>query len=295
MVQEGLLVADGAVEDAGEVLAAVIVEAEVQVHLGAHVGDEEGVPAAGRFLTQHHQIVGPVLVQGGLGAADLVDVDHPVDVRREDGCVPFRVDEPPAGDFVPKVMGAAQALLLAVQGDENNGMGVGLAQFLHVLEHPGQCEEGGDAGSVAVRPGIQVPAERADVVEMGGDDHVLVPASGEEAHDVVGGGAGQCTEAAEPGAVGRQEAAGGELAGDAGLRMDGTRRSGGTAGADAVGEELHPGPEACFVGQGLGVARADEDTCGLGPGECRRGEQEQAGMQKFSGHPSEGHDKCLSL
>ena len=170
-------------------------------------------------------------------------------------------------------------------------MGIGLAELLQVLEHLRQGQERRDAGGVAVRAGIKGAGERADMVIVRGDDHVAVPAAGKEAHDIVRGAAGEGAEAVEVGAAGRFEAVGGELAGDGRLRVQGARRPGGPAGAEAVGEEGHSGAEAGRVGQVLGVAGADEIARRLRSGEGRQGGEGEADAQKFSGQASDGHDK----
>ena len=172
---------------------------------------------------------------------------------------------------------AAEALFLTVEGDENQRAGIGLPEFLHLLKHAREREERGDARGIAVGAGIHGPGECADVIVMRGDDHVLVPASGQEAQDIVGGSTGNRPESAEPGAVRGKGAGGGEFPGDARLRVDGARRAGGPAGEEAVGEEFHPRPEAVFGGDRLSVARADDITLRLGRGESRQGQQGKQG------------------
>jgi hypothetical protein len=169
---------------------------------------------------------------------------------------------------------AAEALFLAVQGDENERAGIGFPEFLHLLKHAREREERGDARGIAVGTGIEGSGKCADVIVMRGDNHVLVPASGQEAQDIVGGSAGDRPESVVPGAAGGKEAGGGELPGDARLRVDGARRAGGPAGEEAVGEKFHPRPEAVFGGDRLSVARADDIPLGLGRGESRQGQQE---------------------
>ena len=172
---------------------------------------------------------------------------------------------------------AAEALLLAVQGDENDRTGIGFPEFLHLLEHARERKHCGNARCIAVRAGIQSAGECADVIEMRRDNHVLVPVSGQEAEDIVGAGAGNRPESVEPGAACGKKAGGGEFPGDARLCVDGARRAGGPAGEEAVGKEFHPRAEAVLGGDGLGVAGADDITLGLGLGESRQGQQEEAG------------------
>ena len=192
-------------------------------------------------------------------------------------------------------MRAGKALFLAVQGREDDRMGIGFSEVLQVPEHLRQGQERGYARSVAVRTGIQGSGECADMVEMRGDDHVTVPAAGKEAHDIMGGAAGEGTETVKVRASGGQQAVGRELAGDGRLCMEGARSPRGPAGAETVCEERHAGAEPGLVSQVLCVAGADKRTRRLGRrvgGQCC---EQEAGAQKFSGHPSEGHDKCLSL
>ncbi len=174
-------------------------------------------------------------------------------------------------------------------------MGIGFPEFLQVLEHLRQGQERRDTGSVAVRAGIQGSGERADVVVVGGDHHIPVPAAGEEAHDIVRRAAGDGAETAEISAAGGFEAIGRKLAGDGRLRVQGAWRPGGPAGAEAVGEEGYTGAETVFIGQVLGVAGADKIAGSLRSGEGRQGGKREAEAQKFSGQSSDGHDKCLSL
>jgi hypothetical protein len=97
---------------------------------------------------------------------------------------------------------------------------------------------------------------------MRGDDHVLVPASGQEAQDIVGGSAGDRPESVVPGAAGGKEAGGGELPGDARLRVDGARRAGGRPERRLSEKNSTRVRTAVFGGDRLSVARADDIPLG---------------------------------
>ena len=159
-----------------------------------------------------------------------------------------------------------------------------------MLEHPGQGGQGGNAGSIAVRSRIQGSLQGADMVEVRGDDHIPVAGSGEKAHDIVSRLSGHGPESAEITVPGRQQAASGKLASDAGHGPGGTRGSGCPAAAHRVRQEFHPGAERLFGGDGFRIARADHISFGLRLGDKRRQEQRESDMKKINLHPCNGHN-----
>ena len=74
MLQENPLVTDAAVEELGEILAAIIVEAQFQADVLVPVYPLQRTAAARCLLREHHDIVGLSFGERGQGAAKLIQV-----------------------------------------------------------------------------------------------------------------------------------------------------------------------------------------------------------------------------
>ena len=112
------------------------------------------MPAAGFLVGQHHQVVTASGSKGRNGPADLVYIDHIVDLVRGYGLPCLGVFDLPVAKKAGYLGRAAHIELLAVEGDEDYASGVILPEHFQAGEHLGERQERRDAGGIAVGAGI---------------------------------------------------------------------------------------------------------------------------------------------
>ena len=130
--------------------------------------------------------MGVALGDGGQGGSQLVQVHYQRNLLFLDGGSARGIRQLPLLDKTPQVPGTGQVFLFAVQGCENDSAGIRAFPLFHVAEHTGYLQQGGYAGCVAVRSGVEGASQRAQIVKMGHDQDIAgrLGAAGNEAQHV---------------------------------------------------------------------------------------------------------------
>ena len=123
VVYEVLAVADLAVENVRETLAAVIVEGKLEADAGILVG--RGELGGELAVAQHNDIVLTAGGERGEGTAEDVKVDHRVDVLHEDGHSRDGIPQHSQIEHSAEPLRPAGVLLFGVEGHENHASAEG--------------------------------------------------------------------------------------------------------------------------------------------------------------------------
>ena len=158
----------------GEIFATVIVVADLQVQVENAVGpvNQISVIFAKCAVVHCQNVVRTVPVDGGSGASQLIQVHHHIDAFRPYGFARLGVLEHTVAQCLPEFLRPGHTVVLAVESNENDASGIGLAdEFCH-SEHLRQTDLGNHSGGICISTPIDLAVYGSDVVEMGSDNDV---------------------------------------------------------------------------------------------------------------------------